>query len=150
PGNGDGTLRKAPAYPAGDEPRGVAVGDFNGDGLRDLAIASHYNVRTVSILLGAGGGSFQAPVVYATGDWTFRVALGDFNRDGKTDLVTPNVVLLGNGDGTFQPAAPHGGDGFGVAVGDFNLDGFQDVASAGEYLNYVRVMLGKGDGSFQA
>jgi hypothetical protein len=99
-------------YDAGIEPFSVAVGDFNGDGIPDMAVTS-YNV--VNILLGKGDGTFQAPVGYGAGSSAYAVAVGDFNGDGKLDLVVTDafsasniVVLMGNGDGTFQPAVGYG------------------------------------------
>jgi hypothetical protein len=142
----------------------VAVGDFNGDGLADLAVANRgdngtTNPGSLSILLGKGDGTFQAAVNYAAGTFPYAVAVGDFNRDGIADLVLANhgsndvSVLLGNGDGTFQAAVnyPAGPSPSGVAVGDFNGDGIPDLAVA-NYLGTgtVSVLLGKGDGTFQA
>src|SRR6202008_1251513 len=66
----------------------------------------------------------------------------DFNQDGKMDLLTPAGVLLGNGDGTFQP--PHGqGIDYAFEIADFNGDSKPDV------LSRSGVFLGNGDGTFQ-
>ncbi len=85
------------------------------------------------------------------------IAVGDFNRDGKPDLVTPNAfgdnvsVLLGNGDGTFQPTRFFAAGTFpwSVAVGDFNGDQKPDLVVANGNSNNVSVLLGNGDGTFQ-
>ena len=83
----------------------MAVGDLNGDGKPDLAVANS-NSDDVSVLLGNGDGTFQAPVSYAAGVSPVSVAVGDLNGDGKPDLAVANSgsddvsVLLGNGDGT--------------------------------------------------
>src|SRR2546428_274907 len=98
----------APSYAVGTAPRAVAVGDFNGDGKNDLAVANDIS-NNVSILLNNGGGTFTGPVNYPANS-PFSVSVGDFNRDGKKDLVVANSgaanvsILLGKGDGTF--AAP--------------------------------------------
>src|SRR5712692_6282626 len=121
------------------EPRCVAAGDFNGDGIPDLAVASYFS-NSVSVLLGNGDGTFQPPVDFGTGGNPVFVAVGDFNGDGNLDLAVavpvaspPNVaVLLGNGDGTFQPPlnfVDRGGP-ISVVAGDFNGDGILDLAVA--------------------
>jgi hypothetical protein len=159
----------APAYDAGNVAYSVAVGDFNGDGLPDLAVVGRDDnnpTGTVSILLGNGDGTFQAPRVYpaGTGYTTWSVAVGDFNRDGHLDLAVANggggegidpcyvSVLLGNGDGTFQVAQNYatGSGSFAVAVGDFNEDGSLDLAVANNIDGTVSLLLGHGDGTFQA
>ena len=156
-GNGDGTF-KAPVNFGAPGPQSVAVGDFNGDGKLDLAVTN----AGVSILLGNGDGAFRAPVTYATGNSPSSVAVGDFNRDGKVDLAVANSgasngvasvsVLLGRGDGTFNPAVNYSG-GFGslsLAVGDFNRDGKLDLVEANFSTGNVSILLGNGNGTFQA
>jgi hypothetical protein len=160
-GKGDGTFLPAKNYAAGPYPVSVAVGDFNGDGTLDLAVANSTENGAVSVLLGNGDGSFKPPVSYAAGVNPRGVAVGDFTGSGKLDLVVTNddfydvgtvSVLLGNGDGTFQPAVRYGAGylPWGVTVGDFNGDGKLDLAvSSVEYAS-VHVLLGNGDGSFQS
>ena len=162
---GDGTFTAAAASPAtGSFPFSVAVGDFNGDGRRDL-VTANMNAGTVSVLLGngvgsTGDGTFTAAASPATGASPRSVAVGDFNGDGRQDLATANAnastvsVLLGNGsgstgDGTFTAAAsPVTGSGpQSVAVGDFNGDGRQDLATANFSAGTVSVLLGNGSGS---
>ena len=147
-------------YPAGLQPYSVAVGDFNRDGIPDLA-AADFGGNTVSILLGQGGGVFQAAVSYAVGPFPASVAVGDFNGDGFLDLVVANTnnykaggslsILLGNGDGTFQPAVNYAaspGEPFYVVVADLNHDGKTDLALA-DHGGDLAVYLGNGDGTFQ-
>ena len=154
-------------YPAGDNPDGVAVVDFNGDGKLDIAVADYGNPSSgdnggVSILLGNGDGTFQPAKLISAGKNPNSIAVGDFNNDGKQDLLVADygdrssggsgnlTVLLGNGDGTFQPpiTLTAGPEPFELAVGDFNNDGTLDFAvtdfSAGVYL-----FLGNGEGTFQ-
>jgi hypothetical protein len=168
-GNGDGSFQAAVNYAVGTASTAIALGDLNGDGKLDLAITNTGTAGangTVSVLLGKGDGTFQAAVNYSVGVAPTSVANGDLNGDGKMDLAVANAglkgsigtvsVLLGNGDGTFQPATAYsaGYDPLSVAVADMNGDGHADLVvadggSAGAYSG-VSVLLGKGDGSFQA
>jgi hypothetical protein len=142
-------------YGAGTNPYSVAVGDFNGDGIPDLAVANS-NSNNVSVLLGKGDGTFNAAVNYGAGTNPYSVAVGDFNRDGKPDLATANYgsnnvsVLLGVGNGTFNAAVNYGA-GTGpesVAVGDFNRDGKPDLAVANYLDSNISILLGDGLGAF--
>jgi len=164
-GNGDGTFANPISLNVTAE--SVAVGDLNGDGKQDLVFAGFGQLK---VLLGNGDGTFQQPVVYTVGDgfWPMRgVAVGDFNRDGKLDIAVPNSdrisngvsILLGNGDGTFQPAVTYdaGTNADGVVDGDFNDDGVPDLAvinndlASGSFNNStIHILLGNGDGAFQA
>ncbi len=159
-GKGDGTFAAAVDYTTGygSKPLAVAVGDFNGDGKLDLAVALG-NTAAVAILLGNGDGTFQAPRTIPTvgSGLYFPVALtvADFNHDGRLDIATANYtlgvsVLLGNGDGSFQPYKLLGsskGPSW-IATGDFNNDGNLDLAVT-TTTNTVDISLGNGDGTFQ-
>jgi hypothetical protein len=165
-GNGDGTFQAPVGYSTGFDtlPDSVRVGDFNGDGKLDLAVAN-YNCTgspptcgqgSVSILLGNGDGTFQSPIESNTDTGPGSVRVGDFNGDGKLDVVvvagTDTVsVLLGKGDRTFQPYVDYAtGSGLAaVVVGDFNGDNKLDLATANTS-NTVSILLGNGDGTFQA
>jgi hypothetical protein len=101
--------------------------------------------------------SFLPPVAYDSGGWfASSAAVADVNGDGKPDIVVTNSynsdlgVLLGNGDGTFQPAVIYGAGGSAnsVTIGDVNGDGRPDIV-VGNNNGYVGVLLGNGDGSFQ-
>jgi len=135
----------------------MAVHDFNSHGKLDVAVLLNDDV---AILLGKGDGGFQAAVRYAAGHDIFSVAAGDFNGDGKSDLVVHSndgaEILWGKGDGTFQPSNKHEPIFYSglVAVGDFNGDGKSDLAVGSDFENFthsvVSVLLGNGDGTFQA
>jgi hypothetical protein len=145
--NGDGSFQAPYFFDAEAISISMAVGDFNGDGTLDLAVANYYS-NTVRVLLGTGDGSFYDRRDFAAGSGLHKVAVGDFNRDGILDLVTDSTILLGNGDGTFQTPNNIGASGI-WAVGDFNGDGSLDLAAPNYGSNTVSVLLGNGDGSFQ-
>ena len=65
------------------------MGDFNGDGQQDLAVAISSN--GVSILLGDGAGGFSTAPSFGLGVGRLSIALGDFNGDGQQDLATANT-----------------------------------------------------------
>ena len=140
---------------AGNVPNSVAVGDFNGDGIPDLAVANWYG-NTVTILLGNGNGTFTATAVSPPVGSPTSVAVGDFNGDGKADLAVTSgndsyvAIFLGNGDGTFtyKAAVQTGNLPWFVTVGDFNGDGIADLAVADNGNNTVTILLGNGDGTF--
>ncbi|SNT41972.1 Serine protease, subtilase family [Granulicella rosea] len=155
-GNGDGSFTPTASTPAlGSNARGIAIGDFNRDGIQDLAIT---NGNGLSILLGVGDGSFGTAATISSIYYPTAVVAGDLNGDGKLDLVvssqyyTNGTVLLGNGDGTFtigsSPAT--GSYALSLVLGDFNGDGKTDLAAGNEYGSTGAILLGNGDGTFAA
>jgi hypothetical protein len=169
-GKGDGTFQTFVEYTTSINPTAVAIGDFNRDGKLDLAVAAAGAVGTASILLGSGDGTFQSHVDYQVGPTPSLIAAVDLNRDGKLDLAVVNQncvnfpcgfgsisVLLGRGDGTFQPHVDYGtGSSPAFAISDFNGDGRLDLAIAHENCiafspcgpGTVSILLGNGNGTF--
>lgn len=155
-GNGDGTFQ--PKRDFGVEalhPASITNGDFNGDGITDLATANYQTLPySVSILIGNGDGSFKLPQRYATEYFPWDLIAQDFNADGRLDLATVNKggssisILIGNGDGTFKPRVDYNG-GVAVTAGDYNSDGKIDLATANGRNYTVSVLIGNGDGTFQ-
>ena len=165
-GSGDGSFQTAGEIAAAAP---VLVADFNDDGKADLLAGA-------SILLGNGDGTFQPPLAFSLpsscGLFCFVIypsfVTGDFNGDGKPDLAIAQgtkhcvdscgsfsynfstLIMLGNGDGTFQKATSIGPGGSFLS-GDFNGDGKVDLIAAPTVFNgssLFYVYLGKGDGTF--
>jgi len=165
--NGEGFFQPPATIATNPGPSQIAVGDFNGDGILDLAVANFggFMGDTVSVFIGKGNGTFQPKVDYSTNLAPLSVVTADFNGDGKLDLAVaascgssspcgrPGVVsiLLGNGDGTFQNHTdyPAGWFPYTVIAGDFNGDGKLDVAVTDLDSNQVTILSGAGDGTFQ-
>jgi hypothetical protein len=156
-GNGDGTFKATTTFVTAI----TLAADLNGDGKLDMVGTGSGNV---TVQLGNGDGTFQPAAKYATGNGS-SVVVGDVNGDGKPDLVAVGdpffrgangqvqsgtvAVLLGNGDGTFQPAVKYlvAASLVSVILGDFNGDGALDVAVTNG--SGVTVLLGNGDGTFR-
>ena len=149
-GDGNGTFQVSAGKPpsTGRGPVAMATGDFNGDGILDLAVANQTD-NTVSIFFGTGSGSFQSGVTYAVGAGPNSIAVEDVNDDGVLDLVTANQdantvsVLLGNPGGTFAAHVdyPVGAVPAGVVIADWNGDGKLDLATTNSGAGTVSVML---------
>jgi hypothetical protein len=165
-GNGEGTFQKPQTLPVDTALYSVVVADVNGDGRPDIVTGGDGGIN---VLLGNGDGTFQNPRTYSvTGAYHLWMAVADVNGDGRPDIVTANAnlggntvvntvsVLLGNGDGTFQPPQPPqafavGSNPNSVAVADVNGDGRPDIVTANNLFNTagtVSVLLGNGDGTF--
>lgn len=164
-GNGDGTFQAAREIDVNTFPHAMALGDFNRDGIKDLAVGGENT--ELSILFGTGDGNFvlQPVMLLVPGGDLFSacndVDVADFNRDTFQDITVPlgngngNAIVLGNGDGTFRQgtrlledavSAPQS-----TAVTDFNGDGFVDLARgmADGRRGLMQIMHGNGDGTFR-
>ena len=149
-GSGNGTFQPSTGKPpaTGRGPVAMATGDFNSDGILDLAVANQTD-NTVSIYFGTGTGTFQSRVTYPVGAGPNSVAVADLNSDGVLDLVSSNQeantvsVLLGKPGGTFAAHAdyPVGAVPASVAIADWNGDGRFDLAITNSGGATVSVML---------
>ncbi len=140
----------------------MAVGDFNGDGYLDLATAN-ISSDDISILLGNGDGTFQpaAEIPLPGFQEPTAIVAAEFNGDGRLDLAVAGDsltegygvdVLLGNGDGTFEPPTfyPVGGiDPVALVAAQFRANGPYDLATANIVSNNVSILMGNGNGTFE-
>jgi hypothetical protein len=130
--NPDGTLAPRVKYPIGGRPQSVAIGDVNGDGLKDVVVA---NGSGIGVFTQNADGMLNPMVFYPTND-SFKVRVADLNNDGRLDIVSIGwgtntaKVFTQNADGSLaQPvtySVPHGGYDD-LEVGDVNNDGLTDV-----------------------
>ncbi len=147
-----------PVYydPGALNPVSFGFGDFDGDGINDLFTIIR-NSNAASVLLRNANGTFVTPpkTIITTGTTPQAGAVGDFNKDGKLDLAVViqspanAVILIGNGDGTFQLTVSSfsvGGSPFSVVSLDFNADGKLDLAVANNL--GIRLLTGNGNGTF--
>jgi len=159
-GNGDGTFQDVRFLAAGANADSLAVGDFNRDGVPDLAVTygadAGPSANQVGVLLGNGDGTFQDVRYFSGGTAPTALAIGDFNRDGIVDIAAANEVsnnvsiLLGDGSGNFtnRYTLPVGKAPNGIAAADFNGDGRTDLAVANSGDQTLTVLYGKGNGDF--
>jgi hypothetical protein len=143
--------------PVGLGPFDMTTGDFNQDGVLDLAV-THGSASTISVLLGQEAGGFTRSDLQVPAG-PRGIAAADINKDGRLDLIVTGWdanavrVLLGTGSGGFVNGAlvssiashPQG-----VAVSDFNRDGHLDLAAAHESGNGLVILTGHAGTSFQA
>ncbi len=147
----------------------LVIGDFDGDGIQDLACT--LIMARVGLLLGRQTGGFQNAGSFPAGPLPTSVAtsiaIGDFNGDSNQDIVVTNSesfnpdeteiprtvsVLLGTGTGSFQLPVSYfaGFNPVSVKVADFNQDGKPDLIVAdGDLGNTVTMLLGTAAATFE-
>ncbi|CAF3868932.1 unnamed protein product [Rotaria sp. Silwood1] len=140
-------------------PQAIAVGDFNNDNQLDIVV-TNAGTNNIGVFLGKNDGTFSNQTTYSTGDYPVSVAVADFNNDTRLDIVVSNNngnnvgVLLGNGNGTFKRQITYttglGSHPSSVAVCDCNRDHRFDIIVANSGKNNLGLLLGNGDGTFQA
>ncbi len=165
-GDGRGGMRDAEGSPhkVGPTARKVALGDVDGNGSLDIAVAEH-DSNAVTILVNDGKGRFAAlptrPEIAPSSvrPHTHAIAIADVNVDGKSDLIATSAnagaiaVMLGDGKGGFAHAAGspmrvgrHPYDA--IAIGDLNGDGKPDIVTPDMHGNAIVALLGSGSGTF--
>jgi len=137
--SGTGSFSNAGVKTSATRMEGAVSGDFNADGFADVAISIAPSNK-VRVMLGDGAGNFSGATDYATEAWPNILRTADMNGDGIVDIVAAAgggagagiSVLLGHGDGTFQPALNAATATFAgsVTLADFNQDGRLDAATS--------------------
>jgi hypothetical protein len=167
--NGDGTFA-APYYIVIDpNPYTITAGDFNRDGHLDLATANWgtYGANNwIDVIRGNGDGTWQSAVLYEVGQGPNGIVSMDFNHDNILDIATCNSgaggegvetmsVLIGNPDGSFQPAMTYYGSysadllgTTGITAGDVNRDGHPDLMVANYGSSDISIYINNGAGQF--
>jgi large repetitive protein len=136
--------------------RALAAADLKGDGRDDLVTAN--TDGTLTVLEGDGSGHFHALAANKAGSGALSsLVAGDFNKDGRADIAVTEAgsnkvtVLLGRGDGSFEPGVSYtvGNAPAAVIVADVKGDGGRDLIAVNQAANTFSVLMGNGDGSFK-
>ena len=153
-GSGDGTFYAGGSFtPTDEQPLELVPGDFNGDGILDLAVACTAG-SSIDLLIGNGDGTFVKKQVWQN-NTPSRIVAGDLNNDGVLDLAFsgnfPYVeIIFGNGDGTFSQSSFTRTASLALAIGDLNSDGNLDLAAGdgGGFSGVVELFIASGPGIF--
>jgi hypothetical protein len=164
---GGGVFSSPAAYAGPSGPTQIVFGDFDGDGKVDVAVTGpepYGYSHEVGVLRGNGDGSFQAVAIYTVDDGPYAIATADLNGDGHLDLVTANrgfendrqpslSVLIGNGDGAFQPEQRHVSSALTnpsqVIAVDADGDGDNDLLVSNYASHDLSFFANRGDGTFE-
>ena len=146
------------SFPVADQVYGAAVGDFDEDGIPDMALTHAGYIYGVEILRGLGSGRFESLGTITTTSRPLEVVTADLNHDGHLDLAMSGwtgqalTVLLGQGPGGFGTPAYYGTTqgSWDLVVADFNGDSHPDVALTNNSANAIDVFRGTGTGTFAA
>jgi hypothetical protein len=157
-----GLTRRGPVIQVGFKPHAAVQGDFNDDGIPDVATANG-DGQNVSILVGTGTGGFEEPTVENGRHYFFEgsghlnhITTGDLDGDGDLDLaaVEQSVgrvgILSNHGDGTFDVPVrfPAGTRAYHIQTADLDADGDLDLAVANAGANTASLHYNAGNGSF--
>lgn len=168
-GDGNGNFTQKFSFP-GENSQGefaAVIGDFNNDGIPDVAIADASPGTALNVYLGAGDGSFDNPSTLTLPQNTLGLLgleAADFNRDGFTDLLVPafgdgqfDLIYTSDGKGGFtasEYAPPPALNGERPMIADYNVDGIPDLGFEIYYVvgqkstTLLFIVPGKGDGTF--
>jgi len=163
-GNGNGAFQ-SPRYFSVPGALQLAVGDFNGDNILDLAVVEYGGTghSALGVFLGDGKGNFKESATYELGVESNSLAVADFNGDGHLDVAVTNrlgygkngkegsvMVFFGRGDGTLRKPDLYelGGQPYGIATGDFNGDHHPDLAITQDTGRSIAIFMNSGHGRF--
>jgi hypothetical protein len=155
-GAGDGTFAAPETYEACQNPHEVEVADFDGDGVRDIAVAC-WGGDVVALLDGVGDGTFGPPVMHPGGNAGHSLVSADFDGDGHLDLAVAAyqsdsaAVLINDGAGGFEAPVlyPAGTGPHNIQLTDLDADGVPDLLVTAELSDAASVLYGSADGTFE-
>ena len=160
-GYGNGTFRSQRTLQpgGGSEPNAVVMGDLNKDNNTDLVIAN-YGTNKVSVFLGYGNSSFRTQMTFTTGAGPSWIDVADFNGDNNLDVAVINMdantigIFLGIGNGTLSTQTTYSisnsSSTYFFTIADVNNDGQKDIVIPNSIVDTIGILLGRGDGTFQA
>lgn len=140
----------------GNGPNSIAGGDFDADGLLDLAVSS-FDDNSLTLLRNTGGGIFSVSQNIGTAEHPTQIEAADYNNDGLMDLaavilgVNRLQIFLNQGNGRLIPRGeiyPTGASPYGLAAGDFDGDGDLDIVVANSGDNSIIVYKNDGQAQF--
>src|SRR5439155_10395264 len=151
-GRGDGTFIFGSFITTGPNPGSLATGDFNRDGILDIAVVCGEGKLNLLLGNGTGGhpdGTFQPARVLTSGESMYRIALVDIDQDGKLDVLAPGLpgvtIFLGDGAGSLNGSIsfPSGSPSVDLLLADLDADHIPDLVTANVYENSISVLLGR-------
>jgi hypothetical protein len=155
-GAGDGTFTNRTVYLTGVGPRAVAIGDFNEDGIPDIAVAD-YGANSVTVLFGDGNAGIGGRADFPVGSSPTSITVADYDGDGHLDIATGSndtnsdavSILFGDGQGGFSNSVNLSAPGYvsAIASGDINQDGQTDIICS-SVLGFFSVLLSNGNRTF--